>query len=463
MTSIDLNAELGEGFGHWRLTDDERLLSVVTNHTRGPRCSHRARACGSSRFSRRGQGHDGPRALRRPGGRPDDRSGPRPPGHAHLGVPRSGALDGPAAALANRLVGNGPDAAVLETTLDGCSLRPRSDVTVAVTGAPCRVTVDGRPAAWGRRCGCGRGRAGRRARGAGGTGVCRRVRRGDRRAGAGKPVHGSVVRAGARAVDGRGGAAAGGAYGGARARGCGSAGGAAAELVLRVALGPRDDWFTAGAVRRFVSGCSRSRRRVIGSGCGRRGRCWSGLEGRSCRVRGWCGGGAGASGGDAGDLSRRSSDDRGYPVIGVVHAADLAGGGAGSAGDAGAVRRGAGAWGFLRFASPPPPLPVPSLGLRPRPLVGPGGPRPQTPDGLRSPCRALPSSPGDGLRGHSSGIPAPQAFEERGPGRSSETTPRRWGTGRGAEPETSPSGAEVWAGSGAPKPAPSALRSGVRG
>ncbi|MBT2875986.1 allophanate hydrolase subunit 2 family protein, partial [Streptomyces sp. McG7] len=71
------------------------------------------------------------------------------PGHAHLGVPRSGALDGPAAALANRLVGNGPDAAVLETTLDGCSLRPRSDVTVAVTGAPCRVTVDGRPAAWG--------------------------------------------------------------------------------------------------------------------------------------------------------------------------------------------------------------------------------------------------------------------------------------------------------------------------
>lgn len=70
------------------------------------------------------------------------------PGHAHLGVPRSGALDGPAAALANRLVGNRPEAAVLETTLDGCALRPRSTVTVAVTGAPCPVTVDGRPAAW---------------------------------------------------------------------------------------------------------------------------------------------------------------------------------------------------------------------------------------------------------------------------------------------------------------------------
>ncbi|MFD4528950.1 biotin-dependent carboxyltransferase family protein [Streptomyces sp. NPDC058470] len=71
------------------------------------------------------------------------------PGHAHLGVPRSGALDGPAAALANRLVGNPAEAAVLETTLNGCALRPRSPVTVAVAGAPCPVTVDGRPAPWG--------------------------------------------------------------------------------------------------------------------------------------------------------------------------------------------------------------------------------------------------------------------------------------------------------------------------
>ncbi|MGC3004829.1 biotin-dependent carboxyltransferase family protein, partial [Streptomyces sp. G35A] len=47
------------------------------------------------------------------------------------------------------LAGNPPDAAVLETTLDGCAVRPRSPVTVAVTGAPCPVTVDGRPAAWG--------------------------------------------------------------------------------------------------------------------------------------------------------------------------------------------------------------------------------------------------------------------------------------------------------------------------
>ncbi|MBT2504894.1 biotin-dependent carboxyltransferase family protein [Streptomyces sp. ISL-98] len=70
-------------------------------------------------------------------------------GHAHLGVPRSGALDRPASGLANRLVGNRPDAAVLETTLNGCAVRPRCAVTVAVTGAPCAVTLDGRPAAWG--------------------------------------------------------------------------------------------------------------------------------------------------------------------------------------------------------------------------------------------------------------------------------------------------------------------------
>ncbi|MFF8291962.1 biotin-dependent carboxyltransferase family protein [Streptomyces sp. NPDC016309] len=71
------------------------------------------------------------------------------PGHAHLGVPHSGALDPYASGLVNRLVGNPADAAVLETTVDGCAVRPRCAVTVAVGGAPCPVTVDGRPAGWG--------------------------------------------------------------------------------------------------------------------------------------------------------------------------------------------------------------------------------------------------------------------------------------------------------------------------
>ncbi|GAB7003824.1 biotin-dependent carboxyltransferase family protein [Nocardioides sp. AN3] len=44
-------------------------------------------------------------------------------GWAHLGVPRAGALDAPAAALANRLAGNLVDAAVLETVLGGLTVR----------------------------------------------------------------------------------------------------------------------------------------------------------------------------------------------------------------------------------------------------------------------------------------------------------------------------------------------------
>lgn len=65
------------------------------------------------------------------------------PGHAHLGVPRAGALDAPAAALANRLVGNPVSSAVLETTLTGVTLRSVEAHWVAVTGASCEVAVDG--------------------------------------------------------------------------------------------------------------------------------------------------------------------------------------------------------------------------------------------------------------------------------------------------------------------------------
>jgi len=64
------------------------------------------------------------------------------PGYAHLGVTCSGALDQPALRLANRLVGNPEGAAALETTLTGATLRLGADTVVAVTGAPCEVTVD---------------------------------------------------------------------------------------------------------------------------------------------------------------------------------------------------------------------------------------------------------------------------------------------------------------------------------
>ena len=68
------------------------------------------------------------------------------PGYAHLGVARSGALDAPALARANALVGNPPGAAGLETTLTGVTLRAEAAMTVAVTGAPAPITVDGAPA-----------------------------------------------------------------------------------------------------------------------------------------------------------------------------------------------------------------------------------------------------------------------------------------------------------------------------
>jgi biotin-dependent carboxylase-like uncharacterized protein len=67
-------------------------------------------------------------------------------GYAHLGVPRSGALDAPAHHRANLLVGNPPGAAVLETTLTGVAVVAEAAVTAAVTGAPAPVRVDGEPA-----------------------------------------------------------------------------------------------------------------------------------------------------------------------------------------------------------------------------------------------------------------------------------------------------------------------------
>ncbi|NEB05857.1 biotin-dependent carboxyltransferase family protein [Streptomyces sp. SID13726] len=176
------------------------------------------------------------------------------PGHAHLGVPRSGALDGPAAALANRLVGNGPDAAVLETTLNGCAVRPRCTVTVAVTGAPCRVTVDDRPAAWaapvrvpaGAVLAIGTALSGVRSYVAVSGGLTVEPILGSRSTdllsglgptpltdgavlplGTPSPLHTRVDTAPQPAPP--------------------------AELILHVTLGPRDDWFTPEAVRLFTS------------------------------------------------------------------------------------------------------------------------------------------------------------------------------------------------------------------
>lgn len=180
------------------------------------------------------------------------------PGHAHLGVPRSGALDAPAAALANRLVGNPVEAAVLETTLNGCALRPRSAVTVAVTGAPCPVTVGGRPAPWGAPVhvpagallDIGPARAGVRSYVAVAGGVAVDPVLGSRStdllSGLGPPplTDGTVLPLG-------------------RPDGVHTRvdvvphPGPPSELVLRVTPGPRDDWFTASALRTLATGTYR--------------------------------------------------------------------------------------------------------------------------------------------------------------------------------------------------------------
>jgi biotin-dependent carboxylase-like uncharacterized protein len=65
------------------------------------------------------------------------------PGWRHLGVPVGGAADAWSARLANRLVGNADDAALLEITLAGPTLRLRVGTRVAMTGSPFEASVDG--------------------------------------------------------------------------------------------------------------------------------------------------------------------------------------------------------------------------------------------------------------------------------------------------------------------------------
>lgn len=66
-------------------------------------------------------------------------------GYSKLGVGRSGAVDRTSFTLANRLVGNLPEAAALEVTMGGLSLVAHQHIYVAVTGADALARVDGTP------------------------------------------------------------------------------------------------------------------------------------------------------------------------------------------------------------------------------------------------------------------------------------------------------------------------------
>ncbi|MFF4243752.1 biotin-dependent carboxyltransferase family protein [Streptomyces sp. NPDC001822] len=180
-------------------------------------------------------------------------------GWAHLGVPRAGALDGPSARLANRLVGNTPGAAVLETTLTGCAVRPSGvrSVLAVVGGAGCAVTVDGRPVAWGAPVRVPAGAVleagpalhGLRAYLAFAGGLVPEPVLGSRStdllSGLGPPV----LREGDRLPLG--------SPGGAPAADTVPWPGAPAELVLPLHPGPRDDWFTGPALRTLTTAAYR--------------------------------------------------------------------------------------------------------------------------------------------------------------------------------------------------------------
>ncbi|MGW9323952.1 5-oxoprolinase subunit C family protein [Streptomyces koyangensis] len=174
------------------------------------------------------------------------------PGLAAMGVGASGAADRSALRLANRLVGNPEGAAAVEATLGGLAVRALRPVTVAVTGAPTPLSTGAVRSviqlAEGERLELGTPLAGLRSYLAVRGGITVPEVLGSRSrnvlAALGPPplAPGDVLPAGPApaafpCVDL---APVRTPFGG--------------EPELRVALGPRDDWFTPEAVRRLLAG-----------------------------------------------------------------------------------------------------------------------------------------------------------------------------------------------------------------
>jgi biotin-dependent carboxylase-like uncharacterized protein len=249
------------------------------------------------------------------------------PGWAHLGVPPSGALDQESLALANRLVGNRESQAGLEILLGGVALVAEGSVRLALTGGQLPMRAGGRAVGWGVAvsvsdgCTIEVGRAPDALRGwlavAGGVAV--------------PPVLGSrstdtlsglgpqPVRAGDRIPVGRSRALRAGDAA-AVPRWSATDGG----VMLRVHPGPRDDWFTAqslaglwSASYRVSPSSDRIALRLDGAPLVRR---WSGELPSEGLVTG-----AVQVPGDGQPLIFLADRPTtgGYPVVGVVAAADL--------------------------------------------------------------------------------------------------------------------------------------------
>ncbi|HET9959658.1 MAG TPA: 5-oxoprolinase/urea amidolyase family protein [Polyangiaceae bacterium] len=71
-------------------------------------------------------------------------------GYWSVGVPPSGPMDDWSARIANGIVGNPEDCAVLEMTHTGATLRFSADQCIALTGARMRATLDGKSVSYGR-------------------------------------------------------------------------------------------------------------------------------------------------------------------------------------------------------------------------------------------------------------------------------------------------------------------------
>jgi biotin-dependent carboxylase-like uncharacterized protein len=168
------------------------------------------------------------------------------PGHAAVGVARSGAFDRGALRLANRLVGNRSDAAAVEITFGGLHVRLADPATVAFTGASCSGAPDwGAPLSLpaGTQIRLGAPLDGLRSylaiRGGVAVPAVLGSRSTDTLSGLGPAplCVGDLLPIGS-ASDPVVGA---------------SASGRARTSVLPVRLGPRDDWFTAAAVNSFLA------------------------------------------------------------------------------------------------------------------------------------------------------------------------------------------------------------------
>jgi biotin-dependent carboxylase-like uncharacterized protein len=176
------------------------------------------------------------------------------PGHAALGVGASGAADRRALRLANRLVGNAEGAAAIEITLGGFTARFHALARVALAGAPCDVRLTAGSAGMhapgympaGAELSLGVPEAGLRTYLAVAGGIDVPPVLGSRATDILSGLGPERLRAGMRLPVGA-------AHGEPPGVDAVPVPPPPAEPVLRVRLGPREDWFTAEAVERLLS------------------------------------------------------------------------------------------------------------------------------------------------------------------------------------------------------------------